>query len=371
MTYVGRGEQLREVQREWIGVALAAGPPDRDRAERGLIRAYRAVGLRPPRVDWQPSPWAGVSAQALSAAMEPGYGSGVVEPAWALIHRVAFGARHDEAAGSDPTAGQALARLRTQTALAVRARVLGPMIDQIQDDVRRYPQTGPGRVDLALWHLAHLLGQWDGAELASVQAADRLDLRAPTEAAEGLGEMARAGVGLWWCRRNRAVLTPRPLDVRRDAQGRLHSVDGAPALSWSDGWGVHAWHGVRVPAGLARGDWDVPRILTEPNAELRRCGIERMGWSRFVSAAGLEPVGHAVQDPGNPGQRIALYDLPERLSFGVRSRILLCSNGTADADGGRRRFGLVVPADIDDPLVAAAWTYGLDADTYAGALRRS
>jgi len=359
------------VQRDWVAVALAGGAPDADRAERGLIRAYRSAGLRPPRIDWQPSPWAGASAQALSATTEPGYGSGMVEPAWALIHRVAFGARHDARPGTDPTSGRALARLRAQVDLAVRTRVLTPVVDQIQDDVRRYPQEGPGRIDLALWHLAHLLGAWDGAELACVEASDRLDWHAPTEAAAGLAEMARAGVGLWWCRRNRAVLSPRPLDVRRDAQGRLHSADGAAALGWSDGWAVYAWHGVRVPADLAAGRWDVARVLAEPNAELRRCAIERMGWPRFVAAAGLTPVGAAVEDPGNPGQQIALYDLPERLSAGVPMRILLCSDGTPDVDGGRRRFGLSVPADIADPLVAAAWTYGLDADSYAGAVRRS
>jgi hypothetical protein len=77
-----------------------------------------------------------------------------------------------------------------------------------------------------------------------------------------------------------------------------------------------------------------------------------------------------VPDPGNPGQHLTLYDVPERL-WGSRVRLLMCTNGSAERDGARRRYGLTVPAHIQDPLEAAAWTAGLTRDQYARMQRRT
>ena len=155
----------------------------------------------------------------------------------------------------------------------------------------------------------------------------------------------------------------------RDDDGRLHNADG-PALLYPDGWGIWAWHGVRVPQDLIEGPgWTTDQIMREPNAEVRRAAIERMGWSAFVAAAGLRQVGETVPDPGNPGHDLALFDLPEQI-FDEPVRVLLCTNGSTERDGTRRRFGLTVPAEIASPLDAAGWTYGLRGDQYARLQRR-
>ncbi len=52
-------------------------------------------------------------------------------------------------------------------------------------------------------------------------------------------------------------------------------------------------------------------------------------------------------------------------------RVILVTNGTPERDGTRRRFGLTVPADIDDALDAAGWTYGLTGREYATTQRRT
>lgn len=155
---------------------------------------------------------------------------------------------------------------------------------------------------------------------------------------------------------------PRPDAFRRDAQGRPHCPDG-PAAVWPDGWAVHVWHGTRVPASLIRGDWDTDRILREPNTEVRRCAIERMGWPEFITAAGLRQVGDSAPDPGNPGQRLTLYDLPTAI-YNVPVRVLLCTNGTPERDGTRRSYGLTVPAQTPDPVSAAAGLLGLTREQY-------
>jgi hypothetical protein len=145
----------------------------------------------------------------------------------------------------------------------------------------------------------------------------------------------------------------------------LHREDG-PAISW-DGWALHYWHGVRVPADLVEGDgWAPGRILTERNTEVRRCAIEKRGWHRFVIDAGLRQVGAAEPDPGNPGQELRLYDLPDTLAriYDEPARILVCSNASLDRDGTRRGFGLPVPAAISDPVTAAATTFGIGTEEY-------
>jgi hypothetical protein len=154
----------------------------------------------------------------------------------------------------------------------------------------------------------------------------------------------------WWYA-NLCVISDRPTVLHvewADGINRLHCEDG-PAIAWADGWGIYAWHGTQVPADLIETGWDTDRILREENQEVRRCAIERMGWDWFVAEAGLKQVGVTVPDPGNPGQELALYDIPEQI-YNEPVRVLLCTNGTAERDGVRRRFGLTVPGLIGDPV---------------------
>jgi hypothetical protein len=52
-------------------------------------------------------------------------------------------------------------------------------------------------------------------------------------------------------------------------------------------------------------------------------------------------------------------------------RLLVCANGTPEADGSRRLFGIFVPKHITDPVRAAAWTYGLTTNQYLSLERRA
>jgi hypothetical protein len=166
----------------------------------------------------------------------------------------------------------------------------------------------------------------------------------------------------WWAFKGFAVLSERPTAIVRDPQGRLHNPSGA-AVAFRDGSAVHAWHGTRVPADLIETGWDTQRILKEPNAEIRRCAIERMGWPAFITDARLKQVGATVDDPGNPGQTLALYDVPERI-YDAPIRVLICINATVERDGTRHTFGLTVPEHIATPLAAAAWTFDIPESEY-------
>lgn len=179
----------------------------------------------------------------------------------------------------------------------------------------------------------------------------------------------------WWPHNRFVMVCDRPRQVHAEEFGsssavrshRLHRADG-PAITWGSGWGLSFWHGTPVPVGID--SWSVQRILAEENTEIRRMAIERLGWDRFVRDAGLQPVGPPAPDPGNPGRRLRLYDIPVRL-YDTPVSILICENGSRDRDGTRRSFGLTVPASIRDPIAAAAWTYDVDPTSYAALARRT
>ena len=219
--------------------------------------------------------------------------------------------------------------------------------DQVRAQVR-------GQVGDAVWgqHEAGYLGWCDAMQLIGVN----LDVA-------GLSTVAR-NAGWWWPMRDTVILTDRPDTLHRDPQGRLHCETG-PALRYRDGWAIHAIHGVRVPADLIETGWDVKRTLEEDNAEVRRAAIELTGWDRFIADAGLTLVASAP-DPGNPPHDLELYDLPDRLRdmYDDQARILLCTNGSVEPDGTRRRYGLPVPAHHDDPVAAAADLYGWPVEAY-------
>ncbi|WP_408004762.1 DUF6745 domain-containing protein, partial [Pseudonocardia lacus] len=229
------------------------------------------------------------------------------------------------------------------------------------------PTPGQDRLDPLLEQLYAAYNMWSLARaLVSSRLCHELD-GAPGRAADEPLAAAVAATGWLWPLRGAAVLTDRPTDLHLDHDQRLHRADG-PALTWADGWTLHSWHGTNVPPDLVAGaGWDVGRILTEPNAEVRRCAIERMGWARFVAATGMAQVGADQPDPGNPGRVLRLYDLPDRLRdlYPRPARVLLVVNASPDRDGTHRAFGLPVPADVPDALGAAAATFGVSRAEYA------
>jgi hypothetical protein len=183
--------------------------------------------------------------------------------------------------------------------------------------------------------------------------------------------VAAQSAGWWWPHLRFVLVSDRPTLVRTesdsDSPGRLHCADG-PAIEWRDGFRLFFWHGTRVPEWVIDGP-TVAAIAAEPNVEVRRCAIEAMGWDTYITRAGLRLVDRAT-DPGNVGCELRLYDLPPAV-WGAPSRVLLVSNGSAERDGTRRRYGLPVPPDAAGAVDAAAWTYGLTSEQYARVARRT
>ncbi|WP_139360981.1 DUF6745 domain-containing protein [Mycobacterium sp. D16R24] len=162
-----------------------------------------------------------------------------------------------------------------------------------------------------------------------------------------------------------AVLAENPVLYTTDKDGMLHNAAG-PAVRFSDGVEVYSWRGRWVDRDVIEQPVSLEAIVTERNAEVRRCLIERWGWDTFVRKAHLQPVGTEVEDPGNAPHTLQLYDIPGRLQLSRRNpaRLLMCTNGSSERDGTRRRYGLLVRAAHTDPVDAAAELYGVSPKTY-------
>lgn len=174
----------------------------------------------------------------------------------------------------------------------------------------------------------------------------------------------------WWPYSEVCVVSDRPSQLHVETQPgstmlRLHNSTG-PAIEYRDGWKKYVWHGTPVPESLIEEGWSVTQIMNERNTEVRRCAIELMGWDKFIKEADLKLIDEK-DDPGNPGFKIGLYELSRELRsmYEEPARILLCTNGTVERDGTRRRFGLVTPAHHTNALVAAAELYDVPVEVYA------
>lgn len=220
-------------------------------------------------------------------------------------------------------------------------------------------------------------GQHDAAWAGYYDVCRRIGLvgfTRPDDRALDLWAALARSAGWWWPGERRCVMAERPAVVRteplpetRRGERRLHCPDG-PAVRFADGCALFALHGTPVPAWVLT-DPAVERIHRERNVEVRRCAIERIGWDAYLRQARLALVARCA-DPGNPGADLCLYDLPGH-GWGPAARVLVVVNGSAEPDGQHRRYGLGVPARIDDPVAAAAWSYGLAAGQYARLARRT
>jgi hypothetical protein len=138
--------------------------------------------------------------------------------------------------------------------------------------------------------------------------------------------------------------------LRLDAQNRLHCEDG-PAVAYPDGWGVYAWHGVRVPEALIMQPVTRETIFKETNIERRRVLFERVGSERFMDIMQAEIVSHDVDGFGNKR---------ELLRAGVGERVYLAARYVDPSTG--RVYITQVPPEVESIQQAMNFVNGFAVD---------
>ncbi|NUP54110.1 MAG: hypothetical protein HOW97_43360 [Catenulispora sp.] len=320
----------------WRAVALATDAADRESA-REAVRALYAEALpgAEPEIIWCRSP---LEAARLVVAAGGRFGAPVRD----RVRDQAWSAGRAELA--ERFGPREFGRV-WQAACGELAPLLSGLITRIAAGVEAQAVDDAERVALriALTHAVH--GQFDAAWLPLYEAAGM---------ACGLGRMARSA-GWWWPFEKAVVITERPLALRLDDQGRLHSGDG-PALAYPDGFALHYWRGtVLDPEFGARLAAVTPELIrAEENAEQRRMMVERYTPERFLKESGAEPV---QEDETGKLWRI---DLP-----GDESIVMVeVVNSSPEPDGTFNVYFLRVPPHTRTAKEGVAWTFGLTEDQY-------
>jgi hypothetical protein len=248
---------------------------------------------------------------------------------------------------------QVWAQVGAQVGDQVRAQVWAQVRDQVGAQVG--DQVGAqvwDQVGAQVYRAGY--GQHDASWLGWLDAFTQFGLADIVAPAAGLTRIAESS-GWWWPFAGAIIFTDRPARLRRDERGRLHSDDGA-AIQYPDGWGIYAWHGVRVAEAviLRPEQLTIEQIRNEPNAEVRRVMLERFGFDRYLSASGAIPV-HADECG-------TLY----RCEIPGDEPLTLVSvlNSTPEPDGSTKTYHLRVPPGMQTAREAIAWTFGLPAEKY-------
>ena len=176
---------------------------------------------------------------------------------------------------------------------------------------------------------AQIFGNHEAAWLAFYQfllVEVELDCCKPLQ---GLMEMAEV-CGWWTPMQDVAIFQDRPLHVKQDAGNRAHCQDGM-AIQYRDGWGLYAWHGMRVQEKYIMDPVTVEWIKEEKNAELRRVLIARYGMTNYMRDVGAKLL--HTDDWGD------LYEV-ERGQGLEKALMIKVVNSTKEPDGTYKEYVL-------------------------------
>ncbi len=356
-------EQLTEEQKallpvyrdKWIKIGLSTEPANRPEAERGINLMYELAGLKKPKkIIWCDSPltaaltnyviekvskeeyvqdsirnptWGSVQDSDGNPVWNPIWGS-VEEPVWNLVRDSIWDSVEtsvwesirtsilDSIVGVPP-------RPVWAPILRDRRHVCDFMLDSDGD-----PTRNPVRNFVNGQHDANWLGFYEYLK-------EVCGLNEETAKLEGLMILAKnAGWALPY--KEVCLVCERHNVVKRDDRGRLHCEDGM-ALTFPDGWGIYAWHGVRVPKGIIL---DPEKITIDPiakesNLEIRRVMCERYGWEKYFNDRMGRGYCKLINEKMVWNQPVRLFADEDE---GVTRHFVHVINGTEESDGTKHQF---------------------------------
>lgn len=328
--------ELAQFREEWYAVGTACGPSDRPATSAAVTALYRAIDLPPPQMLFVPSP---MSALVLGRICQRG-GQRAGQLKGELWDKLM-----DQCWGTlwNGIAEKLRNRLWGEIGVKLRTAIWDDIGVHLRDELRG--QRGE-KLASCLW------GQYESPWVAFYSWMPRMGIQYTAWQQERFAAWAALArsCGLWWPSQYVCVVADRPAVLHVDAQRRLHAEEG-PAMRFSDGYALWAWHGVRVsqqtieqPISL-----DVATIQAEPNTERRRIMIERWGWEQYLEQTGATLRDVDTEPAGAPGLR-GLYRGTD--GHDVLQVLVCCCASTG------RTYALQVPPEIDTCQQAAAWLAG-------------
>ena len=319
---------------EWIKIGLSTDPADFDKATEAALRAYAYCNLgRPKIVLRMSSPYGATVGGALALDILRNAGTQVESQVWSQVW--------------SQVESQVWSQVESQVGSQVRSQVWSQVWSQVESQVRSQVESQVGsqvRSGVSNNRGGAFWAPW-GAYISFMR--DVLGWRGDTLESFSVDEHLIKSCGWVWWHEDVLAISDRPCEIHRDAQGRLHCETG-PAIAYRDGWCIHSWHGVVVPAEWVetKGALTAKDAITWKNIEQRRAACEIVGWYRILS----ELNARTINKHKNPqvGELVEV-DLPDV----GRERFLRVHCGTG------REFALPVPRKMKTAIAAQAWTWGL------------
>jgi uncharacterized protein DUF6745 len=342
-------EGLSGYLEQWADAQLSCEPANRSAAEEGVRLAYATAGLSPPeRVVWCEGPLeitdalrrvsstdrvgSNVKAQVFDHVRQkvgifaevfcsdviaatarltddapgraPMHGYGACRAVSAAVNRIVRDAASVDLATLTIRARHALIRLRGMPRVLPRGS-----FEEVAVGPNDFACLGPYA------YLHDVLAWREPAQL----------MRGWWTIGESAGWIAPYEHVCWICER--------PSALHWDTRGRLHCLEG-PALGYRDGWCVHAWKSVEVPAWMI----EHPELITPARIDdtfdpvLRNSMIEIMTPERFVKTGIVSKV--AEDETGVLWRKSWSF---RGVTVGSWCAVEVV-NGTPEPDGSRRHY---------------------------------
>ena len=165
--------------------------------------------------------------------------------------------------------------------------------------------------------------------------------------------------------RERGPAVETPYLIQYVVNGRLHRSDG-PAVITSNATKMFYWKGIFIEPSLwnSKDTISAQDVLKLPNAEVRRCMVEIIGYEAFIKRAKPK----ILDKDEKTGATLYKVDMPSDDSSEplIVVRVL---DGTPHKDEHgeefRKEYFLRVPPAIKTCAEAIAWTFDLKVEEYA------
>ena len=352
--------RLPAIADEWTKIGLCTDPADRSAAEMAIRDMYRLANLADPKIVWCGSPLSlaltGASVRdsvgaSVGASVRASVEDSVRDSVWASVGASVRASVRDSVRASvrasvwDSVRESVWASVRASVEDSVWDSVEDSVWDSVADNVRDsvwasvWNSVG-GSVGGSVWDsvaASVVYGSHEAGWLSFYRALHEFGLVKETAPLSGLWALARSA-GWAMPYEGMCFVSERHNILSLDNAGRLHSLSG-PAVGYPDGWLIYAVHGVVVPERVIM----LPETITaaeitaEPNVEIRRVMIERLGYEKYATDTNLKSIDSCPANHPLKGLRTA------RLLRDSSDLYLLdMLNSSPEPDGTTKRYLLAI-----------------------------